>query len=522
MSLCRSLIGSAQPRTRVSAVVAAGMLGWFVCWPSAAPAQQGEGEAVAQQGTDIAQQGTDAASGGSDTPIPQPPRDQASYLGRASCAASTCHGGVIDRGPSWRHALSRWVAEDPHAGAGLVLLGSLSEDIVFSLDPSIAELKRQQAKSKPTEQTWTLKRDALLRHRCVSCHLTATPQQCQSDEPLLAAALAEGVSCESCHGAAESWYRAHLRNDFVGASRFELGLRDTESIVGRAQGCVRCHVGSRSDDDLVRDMNHDLIAAGHPVLRFDLSLYDAALPRHWDEDSSPPFYQSPVRVRKVGRASSLAAAARLAGSRADGYLAEQAGDVDWNERIVPMPELSDYDCFACHQSLSMDQYRLPVGHAASDLMISAGLPIWNAWHTTALLELKEDQLKVLAPSQFDSERGKRLSRIGAAIADLYDGRAEELAKSEFDPVNEIRSVRDRLGESDDWHQAAINYLDLEAALRELAQADESYRPLHDQFVSQAQLYLQFERGAHSPRLFDIDASIQFSQKVKQLLESIPE
>jgi hypothetical protein len=506
MSSYRSSIGCVKPLTRVSTLVAAAMLGWVLCWPLSASAQQ-----VA-----------DSAAKVSGSPRHSPAESQAEYLGRASCAASTCHGGVIDRGPSWRHALSRWVAEDPHAGAGLVLLGRLSETIVFSLDRSIADLKRQQANLKPTEQTWTRKRDALLRDRCISCHMTATAQQCQSGEPLSSTALAEGVSCESCHGAAESWYSVHVQNDFAGPSRFESGLRDTESIIGRASGCVRCHVGSRTDDGLVRDMNHDLIAAGHPVLRFDLSLYDAALPRHWDVESSAAFYQSSVRVRRAGRATSLAAAARLAGSRADGYLAEQESGVDWGERIVPMPELSDYDCFACHQSLSMDQYRLPVGSAASELVISAGLPIWNAWHTIALLELEVDQLQVLAPHQFDSESGRRLSRIGAAIADMYDRRAEELATSDFDPISEIRDARGRLGEHDDWHQAAINYLDIEAALRQLAQEDEKYRPLHGQFVAQAQVYLQFDRGAQSPEKFDIDASIQFSQKVKQLLEPIPE
>ena len=42
-------------------------------------------------------------------------------LGRAACATSTCHGGVIGQGPKWNHSLSTWIAKDPHAGAGLLL-----------------------------------------------------------------------------------------------------------------------------------------------------------------------------------------------------------------------------------------------------------------------------------------------------------------------------------------------------------------------------------------------------------------
>ncbi len=189
---------------------------------------------------------------------------------------------------------------------------------------------------------------------------------------------------------------------------------------------------------------------------------------------------------------------------------------------MPIPELSDYDCFACHQSLSMDQYRLPIAVGDADLVISAGLPIWNSWHTTDLLALKQDQLKILAPTQFDASKGKQLSRIGAAIADIYDRRAKEIADSDVDAISEIQTVRQRLGDSDDWHQAAINYLDIEAALRQLALADKKYLALHEQFVSQIQGDLQFNRGQQSPANFDIDASTEFSQKVKRLLEAIPE
>lgn len=479
-----------------------------------------------------------------------PGRDQ--LLGQASCAASTCHGGAVGRGPIWRQSLSRFVTADPHARAGLALLNDRSHEIVATLDPAVAELKRQQAGLPPAEQTWTHRRDQVLRRRCISCHATVEPQQCTSQDRLVIDELVEGVSCESCHGAAKSWYRAHLQLDFTGDSRWQSGLRDNESILGRADVCLRCHVGSRSEDGLIRDMNHDLIAAGHPALRFDLLLYDAALPRHWDDTANPRFDQSPVRVRKVGRAASLSAAARLASERAEGYLASQSADRENGSSppaaalssgatssaatssgatssaatssgavaAVPMPELSDYDCFACHQSLSMDQYRVPVNADEVDLQISAGLPIWNAWYSISLLNLKQEHLRVLAPRPFDRGRAERLARIGEQISQLYLDRAVAASRADFEPRREIAEVLNRMKPSDDWHIAAVNYLDLDAALRELVDQDPDLQTLHQRFADELRPPLGFGRKFDSPAGFDLDESTQFNQAARELLAPV--
>lgn len=440
------------------------------------------------------------------------------FIGRASCAASTCHGGVIERGPPWRYALSRWVAEDPHAGAGLALLGELSESIVMALDPKIEQLKAAEESAdsgQPTE--WMARRDAVLRQRCLSCHVTVTAAQCTGNQPLSASFLARGVSCESCHGAAGSWIDRHLALDFDDSAKTESGMRDTESIVGRASGCVRCHVGSRSEDGLVRDMNHDLIAAGHPVLRFDLSLFDAALPAHWQRSADDPFYESPLRVRQAGRSMSLSAAAKLAGERADAYLVALNAAENEEFTTVPMPEFSDYDCFACHQSLTMDQYRLPATRPGPPLQVSAGLPIWNSWHSIGQLKLEEDKLRILAPTVIDQSRADRLSQIGKGIAALYRNQAAELADSELDSLAVIQTIlAERIQPGDDWHQAAINFLDLEAALRDLQASDPKYAALRERLITEVQVLLRFDRDLHSPADFDLDASGEYADKVKAI------
>ncbi len=186
-----------------------------------------------------------------------------------SCASATCHGGAVGRGPAWNSSFTLSRSHDPHATAGERLLDADSQRIVALLAPGVLDT------AKPDEERQKLYAQAL-RQRCVSCHTSATSQDVRSIEELPTQLITDGVSCKSCHGTAERWLTEHTKLSWQGPMRFEqaTGMRDTESIVGRSETCVRCHVGSRSSDGLVRDMNHDLIAAGHPALRFDLWIYN--------------------------------------------------------------------------------------------------------------------------------------------------------------------------------------------------------------------------------------------------------
>lgn len=370
------------------------------------------------------------------------------YVGRSSCASATCHGGPVGNGPSWNHALTKWLATDPHAGAGLLLRDEDSRVIVTQLEPAAADSP--------------LVFDQVLRSRCISCHATATTAECQSPQALADSLLARGVSCESCHGAAKQWITAHLQTSWSGDERFQqqTGVLDTESIAGRAAVCARCHVGSRREDGLVRDMNHDLIAAGHPVLRFDLLIYSENLPAHWNETSETEqtFQQSALRVRSVGRAACLGAAAALSGQRAADH--QTNSSVSW-------PELSDYDCFACHQSLSISQYRLPANKKnRSPLRISDGLPIWNSWHTIGQKELSKKNLAALAPNRIDATV---MSTAALRVSQQYLRQAMTNQTASYDPEAAIDQLRRVLGAAPprDWHEAAIQYLYADAAQRDL-------------------------------------------------------
>ncbi|WP_218933950.1 cytochrome c family protein [Rubripirellula lacrimiformis] len=378
------------------------------------------------------------------------------WVGSDSCATSTCHGNVEGRGPAWNHAMSTWMANDPHAGAGDVLRSQLSRRIVSRLNPA--------ASQSPDEL------DRTLRKRCISCHLTATPQDCDDDALLPPDFVAAGVSCEACHGPAGQWLTAHTGRDWVGDSRFSngLGMRDTESIIGRSDTCVRCHIGSRSEDSMVRDMNHDLIAAGHPALRFDLLIYNQNLPPHWDPQGEPerPFMESPMRVRSVSRAINLATAATLSAQRATAFVADHS---------VPWPEFADYDCFACHQSLSIEEFKLPPrDRTKSPLHVSDGLPVWNSWHTVRQLELRDspDLLQKLSPHQSDPPQ---IAKSGLSLAQKYRQVAKSKLTETAKPYDSIRDVLRliRTRQPVDWHEAAILYLDLDAAGRQIASQDDS-------------------------------------------------
>lgn len=283
------------------------------------------------------------------------------WIGRTSCGAATCHGGLTDRGQAWHSSDSVWQAKDPHLLAGNVLLNPLSRRIVHALEPQAVF-------------------EDVLVERCVSCHAPAIAHEKshQSNPQVsLRARLAEGVSCEACHGAASQWLTAHTLStwDQQGSGRFtaEFGMKDTETLVSRVENCASCHVGSRSRDGLVRDMNHDMIAAGHPALHFDYWQSHQRLPSHWDTsrekfaaisaDEAPAVY---AKLRKYV----LISAVRLSAERAD-YSQNTLRIKDFD------PELSEFDCAACHHTLAIDSPRLVRG--------SRGDARWLPWHTTGLV-----------------------------------------------------------------------------------------------------------------------------------------
>ena len=116
-------------------------------------------------------------------------------------------------------------------------------------------------------------------------------------------------------------------------------MNNTKSLRVRAQICVKCHVGGPG-----RDVNHDLIAAGHPRLQFSMSAYWEALPKHWiDADDRAPTGPN----YDCARSGSLVRPQL----RKRPFVKRQpapGGSGNW-------PEFAEWSCSACHHDLRIDE-----------------------------------------------------------------------------------------------------------------------------------------------------------------------
>jgi hypothetical protein len=253
------------------------------------------------------------------------------YVGPGSCSAGACHGGIQPRSETkvLQNEYSTWVTEDKHAKAYAALIQPLARQMAAIL------------KIGPAENS----------QKCLVCH--ALP----SDSALRAQAydLSEGVSCESCHGPASNWLGRHFLPDARHASMVGLGLVDNKDLATRSERCLTCHLGAQG-----LSVDHEMIAAGHPDLGFELDSYIAAEPPHWIEkaaDQKEPIIDPlfGVRAWATGQAVQLRQSMRRVAMRAENG---------------PWPEFSEMDCMACHHSLtgplSWRQRQAYVGHRAGD------------------------------------------------------------------------------------------------------------------------------------------------------------
>ena len=125
--------------------------------------------------------------------------------------------------------------------------------------------------------------------RCTVCH---SPLQSVAKTRVANTARSdEGVSCESCHGAASGWLRGHTRADWTYSVRIGAGMHDLRSLYVRANTCVACH----------QNLSAELLGAGHPELFFELNGQSVAEPKHW-QDEDP---WSGVREWLTGQAVAL-------------------------------------------------------------------------------------------------------------------------------------------------------------------------------------------------------------------------
>ena len=373
-------------------------------------------------------------------------QDAARYVGTNSCAAANCHGGD-GSGKTWTSSYSDWVQRDKHARSFTVLLGDRSRRIAKAL-----------GYAKPAHKSVA----------CLNCHaLPPTPAGTTGHHLQLAS---DGVSCEACHGPASLWITRHVRRDWPAvkaAVAISLGFYDTDDLRMRTRACTGCHVGGPG-----RDVNHDLIAAGHPRLHFEMSTYHANLPRHWNDAADakrhagqPAASDRSLRELKlwaVGQVETLRARAQLSVWRA-------------SSETAPWPELTETRCFACHHDLRDARWRRSVATRSGR---RPGQFPWAGWERSMI-----GAVSAIASTRPGDELSRALVRVdrvtrpvapdrdgmrleATALARRLETWSDALNRHSF-TIDDLDAVGRQLvsGSPDqkgpgDWDQAAQLYLAL--------------------------------------------------------------
>ncbi|MGQ0560047.1 MAG: multiheme c-type cytochrome [Sphingosinicella sp.] len=265
---------------------------------------------------------------------------QASYEGVASCGGTTCHGRSEGDGRIVRQDEIRlW--QDPSSAAGA---------------HSRAYAVLREARSQAIARRLGLG-EAHNAEMCLGCHATpAGPRGARFQ-------LSDGVSCESCHGAASGWLASHYAVGGVHADNVRRGLVPLENPRARAAVCLDCHFGSTAEGQFV---SHRLMAAGHPRISFELDLF-TTLQQHHQEDGDYATRKGTIdniQMWAVGQAMALERALSLF-----------AGPRRGNDGVFP--EFYFFDCHSCHRRISDDPDFRPGAVANPGRPIPSGMPPWN-------------------------------------------------------------------------------------------------------------------------------------------------
>lgn len=259
------------------------------------------------------------------------------YNGPGGCAASNCHGGVNPKNVPGiqisQNEFSIWATQDKHARAYSVLSNPVSMRMarILKID--------QPNKSE----------------KCLACHALYVPPELRATT----FQLDDGVSCENCHGPAVGWLGPHTTEGwqhYSAAEKSRYGMYDTKDLIKRSERCMSCHVGNTE-----KQVDHQMIAAGHPDLTFELDSFSAMMPRHWKVNRRGDEWIG-VQSWAIGQAVQLRESLNRLSRRATGP--------NW-------PDYAELDCFACHHSLTAptDSWRL----TTSDYYRGRrpGVPAWN-------------------------------------------------------------------------------------------------------------------------------------------------
>jgi hypothetical protein len=397
-----------------------------------------------------------------------PYQSTALNLGVVNCANSLCHGSVS----SWKDSnilqneYVTWSRVDKHATRAYpVLLEERSKRIVANL-----------GYKEPAHQV----------KLCLDCH-THNPPAAQRGERFK---IADGVSCEACHGPAAPWIEAHVAPGATHADNEKNGLYPTSQPVAQARLCLSCHFGNKD-----KFVTHRMMGAGHPRMSFELDTFSQTQPPHFVIDADWQKRKrswDPVRVWAIGQA--------LAASELLDVLLDPR-----RSRDGLFPELVVFDCHACHHPMSDVRWSprtnsspgrirlndanllmlrqivrraLPAESAAFDERVAqlhravagdGGDPLEAAQAMRATLDSLVNQLSFRAFSGEDLR-----AMVAGLVRDGLEGRYRDYAGAEQATmaIGSLLSFLGKRGELKDFRAANAALDRMHAAVRD----DEKFRP----------------------------------------------
>jgi len=344
------------------------------------------------------------------------------YIGPGSCAATSCHGSVKPVADSriLQNEYSTWIIKDKHSQAYQALTGDIGE--------RMAQILKLGSKAEEAP-------------KCLACHalLYTTPAQRGR-----AFELADGVSCENCHGPSSAWLGPHAERQWTHEKSIALGMVDIRNVIHRTEKCLECHLGTQN-----KFVDHEMIAAGHPDLYFELDSFSAVEPRHWktprESASGKPVEDGAwngVRDWSTGQAVQLRASLERLSWRAKG---------DRYDKKDAWPEYAELSCFACHHALvpAKDSWRQAHEYPGR----RPGDPQWNESRyvvfrllakqvdPAAAQELEQDLVKLAGTmSTLNSDRSAVASEASVA-APIAQRLAERLATMPYDQELALRMLQ---------------------------------------------------------------------------------
>jgi hypothetical protein len=342
------------------------------------------------------------------------PGEAGKYSGPGSCASSNCHGGVQPKGlvRIAQNEYSIWAAQDKHSRAYTVLSNPTSIRI-----GKILGLEQAPNKSD----------------KCLVCHAlnVRSDQRAQTFQ-----SIDDGVSCESCHGPAVGWLGPHTLKNWTHEQSLNLGMYDTRDLAKRTARCLTCHLGTPE-----KEVDHIMIAAGHPDLTFELESFSSVMPRHWRPAPGANPWLS-VQELAIGQAVQLREALRRLDRRASGP--------NW-------PEYSEYECFACHHSLTKPEasWRQAQGYDGR----LPGAPVWNPAryavfrHIAEAVEPSTAKQLVAALDKIEALSGKpgvgdQVAAQAKSAAELADRIAQRVQAQPYDQALTVRLLQSIAGDAD--------------------------------------------------------------------------